>query len=262
MVTATSMSLVPAFFAPNPPDAFGFASFPDGTNARPFWGGGFQFGAFYEATDDWNVGFSYKSPIWQERWSFNSATPNLFPRRIGVQATIPEIFSWGVAYKGLPRTLIDVDFRYVDYGNAALFGQSPANGGLGWRSVFAVALGAQYQATDRLTFRAGYLYNQNPIPHELTLFNVQLPGIITNTLAFGSSIQVNDNVVLSVAWTHGFRNSIQGDVKELPGAFTRFDTQVDSIQLGFNIRFGASRRAAAESELAAVTPASSPPSTP
>ena len=58
-----------------------------------------------------------------------------------VQAQIPAIYSWGVAYKGLPRTLIDVDFRYIDYANSELFGQKLADGGLGWRSVFAVAAG-------------------------------------------------------------------------------------------------------------------------
>jgi hypothetical protein len=36
-----------------------------------------------------------------------------------------------------------------------LFGQKVVDGGLGWRSVFVVALGGHYLATDRLTFRAG-----------------------------------------------------------------------------------------------------------
>src|SRR5439155_14941855 len=92
------------------------------------------------------------------------------------QASLPQILSWGVAYKGLPKTLIDVDLRYIDYANSELFGQKVIDGGLGWRSVFAVALGAQYQATDRLTFRAGYLYNTNPIPNPVTLFNADFRG--------------------------------------------------------------------------------------
>ena len=73
------------------------------------------------------------------------------------------MFSWGVAYKGLPKTLIDVDLRYIDYANTSLFGTKVIDGGLGWQSVFAVALGGQYQATDRITLRGGYLYNTNPI---------------------------------------------------------------------------------------------------
>ena len=92
------------------------------------------------------------------------STPNLARAADRHPGELPEIFSWGVAYKGLPKTLIDVDLRYFDYANTELFGQKVIDGGLGWRSVFAVAMGDQYQATDRLTFRAGYLYNTNPIP--------------------------------------------------------------------------------------------------
>ena len=43
-------------------------TFPAATNARPDWGAGFQVGLFYELSDNWNLGFSYKSPIWQEKW--------------------------------------------------------------------------------------------------------------------------------------------------------------------------------------------------
>jgi long-chain fatty acid transport protein len=243
VVSQTSLSLDPAFFAPGPKDAFGIPSFPSASNSRSFWGGGFQLGLFYDINDAWNVGFSYKSPIWQERWGFNSTTPDLAARRIGVQATIPEILSWGVAYEGLPRTLLDVDFRYLDYKNTALFGQSVASGGLGWQSIFAVAFGAQYEATDRLTVRGGYLYNQNPIRHTDTLFNVQLPGILTNTLTMGSTLRLTDDIVFSVAWLHGFRNSSEGPVGQIPGASVRFDTQLDTIWAGFNVQFGGKPKA-------------------
>lgn len=168
--------------------------------------------------------------------------PNGSPRRVGVQASIPEIFSWGVAYKGLPKTLIDVDFRYFDYANAALFGQPVTHDGAGWRSIFAVAVGGQYQATDRLTLRAGYLFNQNPIRDQFTYNNTELPAIISHTLAFGASYNVTDDVVFSASYLHGFRNTITGPIAGLRGTSERIDVQTDSIYLGFNIRFGAPRK--------------------
>jgi long-chain fatty acid transport protein len=242
MITAGTPSFNPAFFAAGPKDATGIPTFPPGTNARPYWGGGFQVGLLYELNENWNFGFSYKSPVWQERWHYNSSFPNLSPRRIGVQASLPEIFSWGVAYKGLPRTLIDVDLRYFDYAHAELFGQKIMDGGLAWRSVFAVALGAQYQATERLTLRAGYLYNTNPIPNPVTLFNVQAPGIITNTFSLGASFQVTEDITASLAWMHGFRDAIQGPILQLPGSSVRLDAQLDTLWAGFNVKFGGTRR--------------------
>jgi long-chain fatty acid transport protein len=246
VITSGTMSLSPAFFAAGPKrDGGVLSTFPAATNSRPFWGGGFQLGVLYELNEDWNLGFSYKSPVWQERWGFNSANPDLSPRRIGVQAQIPAIYSWGVAYKGIDRALIDVDLRYFDYANAALFGQSVRDGGLGWRGVFALAAGGQYALTDRLTLRAGYLFNTNPIPEPATLFNVQLPGIIQHTLSLGSSFALTDDITMSAAWVHGFRNSIRGNVVEETGAFTKFDSQIDSIVLGLNIQFGGKRHAGA-----------------
>lgn len=242
VVSSMSLGFSPAFFAPNDRDSFGLGNFPAATNARTFWGGGFQLGVLFELSDDWNVGFSYKSPIWQERWGFNASTPDLSPRRIGIQANVPAIYSWGVAYKGIERALIDVDLRYFDYANAALFGQSVADGGLGWRGVFAVATGGQYALTDRLTLRAGYLFNTNPIPDTATLFNVQLPGIITHTLSLGASLRLTDDITASLAWVHGFRNAIEGGVREEPVATAKIDSQYDSLVAGLNIQFGGGRR--------------------
>jgi long-chain fatty acid transport protein len=242
IITAGTDSFNPAFFAPGPKDATGLRTFPPGTDGRPFWGGGFQVGLFYQLNENWNLGFSYKSPVWQERWHYNSSYPNLAPRRIGLQADLPEIFSWGIAYKGLPSTLIDVDLRYFDYANTELFGQKITDGGLAWRSVFAVALGAQYQATDRLTLRAGYLFNTNPIPAPVTLFNVQAPGIVEHTLSLGASYQLTQDITASLAWMHGFRNAIQGPILQLPGSSVRLDAQSDLLWAGFNVKFGGSRR--------------------
>jgi long-chain fatty acid transport protein len=245
IITSGTMSFNPAFFAAGPKGPLGLPTFPGATNARPNWGGGFQVGLFYELNQNWNLGFSYKSPIWQERWNFNSTTPDLAPRRIGLQASLPEIFSWGVAYKGLPKTLIDLDLRYLDYANSELFGQKVVDGGLGWRSVFAVAIGGQYQATDRLTIRAGYLYNTNPIRDVTTLFNAQAPAIIQNTLSLGTSYQLTENVTASLAWVHGFRNDIQGPILQRPGATVRLDAQADSLWMGVNIKFGGLKKKAA-----------------
>jgi long-chain fatty acid transport protein len=250
LIAIESMIADPATFAKpvNPFLTGGYPTFPSAFHERPFWGGGFQVGLFYEVNDDWNVGFSYKSPIWQERWGFNSATASGAPNRVGVQASLPEIFSWGVAYKGFEKALIDVDLRYVDYANTSLFGQAapPAGTGLGWSSVFAVAIGAQYQATERFTLRAGYLFNTEPIPGEKTLLNVQMPGITQHMLAFGGTMQMTEDIAFSFAWTHSFRNALSGSLAQVPGSVVREDVQADALIAGLNVRFGGKRRRAGD----------------
>ncbi len=257
VVTTGTVQFNSAFFAPGPVDRFGIATFPAATNSRPFWGGGFELGLYYEVNESWNVGFSYKSPIWQERWSYNSATPDLAARRISTQADMPAIYSWGVAYKGIERLLVDVDLRYIDYRNAALWGDSLASGGLNWNSVFAVAVGGQYELSDRLTLRAGYLFNQNPINEVQTLFNIQAPGFIQHTLSLGASVRLNENILFSAGWVHGFRGDIEGPIAQIPGSSARMDAQTDSILAGLTIQYGApKRRAAAPVGVAAEPPVS------
>ena len=249
----------PAVFAPGPADQYGIATFPAATNNRPFWGAGFELGLLYNLNDSWNLGFSYKSPVWLEKWYYNASTPNLSPRQIGVQAGMPAIYSWGVAYKGVPKLLVDVDFRYFDYANTPLFGQKVIDGGLNWNSVFAVATGIQYQATDKLTLRGGYLFNTNPVPAPQTLFNIQAPGIITNTLSLGFSFRLTDQVLLSAAWVHGFRNAIEGPIVQIPGSSARLDAQMDSLVLGLTIQYGAKRNVSTEPAVPAIAPPPPPP---
>ena len=76
----------------------------------------------------------------------------------------------------------------------------------------------------------------------MTLFNVQLPAIITNTLSLGASYAVTEDITFSTAWVHGFRNDIEGGITELPGASTKIDSQIDSIIAGLNIQYGGKRR--------------------
>jgi long-chain fatty acid transport protein len=241
LITSGSVSLSPAFFAPGPKDVTGLPTFPSGTNSRPFWGGGFQLGLLAELNENWNAGFSYKSPIWQEPWAYNASNPDLSPRSISVQASLPAIYSWGLAFKGIPRTLLALDMRLFDYKSAQLFGDSVASGGLGWQNVFAVALGAQHHLTDRIDLLGGYLYNTNPISATNTLFNVQAPGIIQNNLSLGASLHLTDSILFSASWVHGFRNSVSGSILQLPGSETKLDAQTDTLWAGLTIRFGESR---------------------
>lgn len=242
VISTGTVQFSPAFFAPGPGDQYGIPTFPSATNSRPFWGGGFELGLLYELSESWNLGFSYKSPVWQERWSYNSYTPDLSPRQISTKSEVPSIYSWGVAYKGIDRLLVDVDLRYFDYANASLWGNSLRSGGLNWNSIFAVATGAQYELSDRVTLRGGYLYNQNPINEVQTLFNVQAPGFVQHSLSLGLSMRMNENIVLSAAWVHGFRNEISGPIGQIPGSMAKLDAQIDSILAGLTIQYGAKKK--------------------
>jgi long-chain fatty acid transport protein len=222
-------------------------SYPPGTHSRVTWGAGFQAGVYYVLDAGWRVGASFKSQQWFENYHWQTVDQFGRPRTAAYQLDLPMIPSIGVGYSGIDRLLLAADFRYVDFHNTPGLAQSGfdptgAVRGLGWNSVFAMTLGAQYHLTDALSVRGGYTYNGNPIPDSQTMFNVASNTIIEHTLSVGASYKVTESFSLSLAYAHGFQNSIEGPILTpfgaVPGSSVRARAMVDSILFGASVRFG------------------------
>jgi long-chain fatty acid transport protein len=242
MIDVAVVSFDPAFFGPtSQARLIDPRQFPTGSHTRPFWGGGFRAGATYRITDRLVAGFSYTSPQWFETWEFNARDANGNPITFETPFSLPQIFSLGLAYDGIDRLLLAADVRWFDYRTTKLLGQPVVEGGANWDSIWAVALGSRYQVSDRLSVQVGYLFNQNPISPNLALFNTQLPALTKHTISAGTHFQMNDSIGLSLAYVHGFKNTISGAVFPLTGTSTTLDTEYDSIVLGLHIKFGGPR---------------------
>lgn len=254
----TLASFNPAFFAPpTTGPGGGLGAFSSATNSRPTWGGGFRAGLVYSVTDTLDVGFGYTSPQWMDGWRFNARTETGLPRPLDLHATLPAIYSWGVAWRGIDKLTLAVDLRYFAYSSTELFGEKVVDGGLGWKDVFSVATGANYQATERMAVRAGYQYNTNPIPTTATLFNLQAPGILQHTVSVGATMNLTDAISASLGYAYSFENSIGGTVRELPGAGVRLAASNQSILFNVGIKFGGGLRKASCAPANAV-PAAEP----
>jgi long-subunit fatty acid transport protein len=239
MVDVAAVSFDPAYFGP--PSALntgGPRQFPTGSHTRPFWGAGFRVGATQRVTDHVTTGVSYSSPHWFENWEFNARNANGAPLQFGTGFSLPQIISVGAAYDGIENLLLAADVRWMDYGATKLLGDAITDGGAGWRSIWATSVGSNYRLTDALSVQAGYLYNQNPVPSNLALFNTMLPCITTNTLTCGAYYQFNPTIGMSLGYAHGFENSISGSVLQLNRVTTKIDSKYDAIVLGISIRFG------------------------
>ena len=222
-------------------------NYPLGTHSRLSWGGGFQLGAYYVLDGGWHLGASFKSPQWLEGFHFQTVDARGLPRNVAYTFDVPLIASVGVGYTGFEHWTLAADFRYVDYGSTEGFRQSgfAPNGmvrGLGWRDVFAVALGAQYQMTDTLAVRLGYSYNQDPISASQSSFNVASPTILEHAVYAGFTYAVSNALALNLAYVHGFQNSIEGPITTpagaVPGSSVRNTTSADALTFGVTVRFG------------------------
>lgn len=258
-VSIAVASFDPAFFGP-PDDANGdgIGTFPTGAHSRPFWGGGLRAGVVYSVTDRLDVGFGYTSPQWFEKWKYHARNELGAPRTLFLNATLPAIYSWGVAYRPIDRLLLAVDLRYFDYTNTDLFGTPLRDGGLGWRGVFAAAIGGRFQATERAALSAGYIYNDNPIPSVGTLFNVQGPAINQHTIATGLTTKVTDSLSMSLGYAYGFRNTLSGPIREATGTGVKISAETHQLTFAMQIRFGGGVRKAAVGPPACDPPAPAP----
>ena len=234
--------------APNPPvGAGGLPQYGNGFGSRVSWGGGVNLGLYYILSDAWHFGATIKSPQWFEPMRINSQNQAGQPTQAKLDFQLPMVLSFGTAYTGFERLIIDCDLRYFDYSAARGFYQSgfQANGavaGLGWNSVFGLALGAQYLLTDRFTVRTGYSYNGNPIPAAQSEFNVASPLIYQHIVSCGVSAKIASNVQANVAYSHAFQNSITGPLYNpafgaLPGTSVTNTVSSDFLQGGVSVLF-------------------------
>jgi long-chain fatty acid transport protein len=258
--------LDPAFIT-SPDAARGgiFPTYPFGTHTPFIWGGGAEAGLFYTLEQGWRFGASIKSPRWFEKERFQSQDQIGQPRFFTFRADVPMIVSAGITYAGFDRWLFAIDTHYIDFNNAAGFRQSGfdptgAVTGIGWRSIWAIALGAQYRLTDGLTVRAGYTWNQNPIDSQHAFFNVASPAIVQNAFNVGATYQVTEDFSLSVVYGHAFQNSVSGPFVlpggSLPGTSVTNTASGDLVVFGATVRFGKCKRTAAPA--ARVEPPATP----
>jgi long-chain fatty acid transport protein len=246
-----SLKVTPATFAaPDNASGNSFATYPSATHAETTWGGGFDAGVYYKACT-WALGASVKSPQWLDKFRYDSADQIGRPRELDFDISLPLIVSAGAAYTGWERWLLAADVRYLDFRNAKFLGDEGFNSdgsirGLGWKSIVAVAAGAQYQMTDALSLRLGYSWNQSPISDSQSFINTVSPLILEHALYAGASWNLTEDFTLSVAYAHGFENSVQGPfvtpAGPVAGTAVRNTASADTVLVGLTVKFGAPRQ--------------------
>jgi long-chain fatty acid transport protein len=246
--TMADLGVDPAFFAaPDDADGNGAATYPTGTHARLHWALGFQVGAYYETDGPWSFGVSFKSPQWFETFRFNSTDEVGNPRRLALNVDYPMILSVGVGYRPNDYLLWATDIRYINYNDADGFGQpagfdaTGAVTGLGWRSIMSLATGVHYELNECTSVRAGYLFNENPVPSSATFFNVASSPIFQHAIFLGASRRLTNCLMLSASYLHAFENSIEGPFVTpqgpVPGGSVSIQQVTDAITVGIHVFF-------------------------
>lgn len=135
---------------------------------------------------------------------------------------LPENYNAGVAYKFTPDLTVALDYQRINYSGVAAIG-NPSNAilagiplganngsGFGWRDIDVWKLGAQYKYNKNWTMRAGWNHGDNPVQAADVTFNIIAPGVIKDHLTMGTTYLTSTGGELTVAYIHGFENSVSG----------------------------------------------------
>jgi len=150
---------------------------------------------------------------------------------------IPENYNLGLAWQATPQILVALDYQRINYGGVnsinnpstnffncvGLTGVDPSvnptnpfcmggnsGPGFGWRDIDIWKLGAEYKYNQQLTLRAGYNHTDQPIPSRDVEFNIIAPGVIQDHVTLGLTYTLASGDELTVAYMHGFENSVTG----------------------------------------------------
>ncbi|MGO4913908.1 OmpP1/FadL family transporter [Pseudogemmobacter sp. W21_MBD1_M6] len=162
---------------------------------------------------------------------------------------IPASFTVGVAWDARPDLTLMADYQRIFYsgvgaiGNAGNAGPLGAKGGagFGWDDIGIIKLGAEWRKSDRMTWRAGYAYSENPIGPEDVTLNIIAPGVVQHHLTVGGSYSQNQRDSFDFAVTYAVPNSVSGPevtpAGTTPGSSIKIDMHQVSATLGWSRKF-------------------------
>jgi long-chain fatty acid transport protein len=204
-----------------------FSASPDNLSDRGYdssTGWGVRVGWTGQLTNDLTLGATWAS---KTRMSDFDRYRGLFADGGGFD--IPANYGIGAAWKLTPALTLAADIKRIEYSDVDSVGNplsnlftgnafGSANGpGFGWRDINVYKIGASYAYSDRLTVRAGYSHNDQPIPADQTFLNILAPGTIQDHLTLGATWLTAGGGELSLAYTHGFRQEVKGSGSIPPG---------------------------------------------
>jgi long-chain fatty acid transport protein len=213
------------------------------------FGGGLRAGIEWAVLPSFRVGVAGSTPIWT----------NPFGRYKGLFADqgdfdIPANVQAGIAVDVSPAVTLLVDYRHIWFSETNAVGDpstlllsgaklGSTNGpGFGWNDVDAVKAGVEWKYSPKLTLRAGYSYNTQPINSRDVELNILAPAVVQHHITGGFGYRWSDRLDLELAAVYAPREHVSGT--ELPFPFGNPNHTIDlsmeqfEVTAGFKYRFG------------------------
>ena len=200
---------------------------------------GWTAGVLFNAGEKWKFGFNYRSRIILEAENGdatfsnvpNSPLAGVSNGTIGFNAEIPLPAEWtiGLSYQPNEKWLLALDYvldEWSAYENLDIDfipeGVPDSSNPRNYEDAIIVRVGAQYQASNVVTLRGGYYFDESPIREGF--FAPETPRNNSHGITGGFSINVNDRISIDASLLYLFFPEIDAsfDFFEENGQFVPF----------------------------------------
>jgi long-chain fatty acid transport protein len=215
------------------------------------YGAGVRVGWMSEILPGVTLGGAYTSKIFMTKFDNYK---ELFAN--GGSFDAPSHFQVGIAVSPIDSLQLTFDYQRIFYGGvktianqgpvASPFGPSIPNGsgllgagnglGFGWNDINVYRFGAAYHVNEQLTFRAGYSWNDSPIPDNQLLFNLLAPATIKRHITAGISYHPDANNEWHLTYVHAFHENQRQNVSAfgVPASTSMYQ---NSIEVGYSWKY-------------------------
>jgi long-chain fatty acid transport protein len=235
---------------------FGFSSNPDKltNNGHDFsYGMGVRLGLQGEVVDGLHLGLAYQSKIWMTKFDDYKG---LFANQGSFD--IPSTLSLGLAWDVDDSKTLFFDWQRIWYsdedsihnklntsslmqgamtGNNDLLLGGNKGPGFGWQNINVYKLGFQWQSSPAWTWRAGYSYNDQPIPKSQVLFNILAPGVVKQHFTFGFTRTLSDDSGIDFSFMYAPSESVKGPNAFDPSQNVELEMKQYELSLNYSKRF-------------------------
>jgi len=166
---------------------------------------------------------------------------------------IPANFTVGLTFKPTTDVSLSFDFQRIYYeGVNAISNPGPGVGltippgsgllgtdnglGFGWENINVYRLAADYRYNREWNFRAGFSYNDQPIPDDQLTFNILAPATPTVHGTVGFTYRPSDRSEWSFSYMHAFEETVSSSQTAfgIPG---EIKMQQNAIDLSYSYLF-------------------------
>ncbi len=186
------------------------------------YGIGVRVGFLAEIIPQLTIGGAYSSRIYMTRFSDYR---ELFAE--GGRLDSPSQFQIGVAARPIKSLLVTFDYQRIFFSDVKAIGNngptsSPtgptlpnglgllgtSNGlGFGWNDINVFRIGVAYDFNEHLTMRAGYSWNDSPIPNDQVLLNILAPATIVRHATAGLTFKPDNSHEFHLSYIHALHEN-------------------------------------------------------